>query len=145
LANCVKKTTNLVEIAFKNKLVQKICFKRIAKLPKNSPKKTINEHLYLLALPIGKKLCICARFGLGDKNLAHSVGQCGDNKCSHDENFHMDVIRAFHIHILFHSNKIDTSSCKFSLHALAKGWVRGEGERENPNPCHVLLLKIQTW
>jgi hypothetical protein len=73
LANCVKETINLVEIAFKNKLVQKICFKRIAKLQKNSPKRTINEHLYVLALPIGKKLRICARFGLGHKCVAHSL------------------------------------------------------------------------
>jgi hypothetical protein len=57
LANCVKGTANLVEISFKNKLVQKICLKRIAKLQKNSSKKTINEHLYLLALAIGKRLC----------------------------------------------------------------------------------------
>jgi len=28
---------------------------------------------YLLAMPIGKRLCICARFGLGDKILAHSL------------------------------------------------------------------------
>jgi hypothetical protein len=27
----------------------------------------------LLDLPIGKRLCICARFGLGDKILAHSL------------------------------------------------------------------------
>jgi len=26
-----------------------------------------------LALPIGKRLCICVGFGLGDKNFAHSL------------------------------------------------------------------------
>jgi hypothetical protein len=38
----------------------------------------------LLALPIGKSLCICAGFGLGDKILTHSlaIGQSGDDKCS---------------------------------------------------------------
>jgi hypothetical protein len=41
LANCVKKTANLVEIAFKNKLVQKICFKRIAKLQKTPQKELL--------------------------------------------------------------------------------------------------------
>jgi hypothetical protein len=46
-----------------------------------------------LALPIGKILRICARFGLGDKVLVHSLAY-GD-KCSHNENFHMDVI--FHV------------------------------------------------
>jgi hypothetical protein len=29
--------------------------------------------LSLLALPTGKRLCICARFGLGDKKFAHSL------------------------------------------------------------------------
>ncbi len=64
--------------------------------------------------------------------------QCGDDKCSQSENFHIDVIGAFHVHIMVCYDRIDTFSCKFSLHALAN-------DRENPNPCHVLLLKIQTW
>jgi hypothetical protein len=63
--NCVKETANLVEISFKNKLVQKICLKRIAKLQKNSSK--INEHLYLLALAIGKRLCSMQDLDLGIK------------------------------------------------------------------------------
>ncbi len=62
---------------------------------------------------------------------------------SKNENFHMDVIKAFHIHILFHYDKIDTSSCKLSLHTLAKGG-EGGGERDNLNPCCALPLKIQT-
>jgi len=28
---------------------------------------------YLLAMPIGKRLHICAKFGFGDKNFAHSL------------------------------------------------------------------------
>jgi len=31
----------------------------------------------LLALPIGKRLGICAGFGLGDKNFAHSLVNVG--------------------------------------------------------------------
>jgi hypothetical protein len=54
----------------------------------------------------------------------------------------MDVIKAFHVHIMFHYDKIDISSCRFSLHALAR---EGGCEKENPNPCHALPLKIQTW
>jgi hypothetical protein len=72
LANCVKETVNLVEIAFKNKLVQKNCFERIAKLQKNSPKRTINEHLYLLALPIGKR-CIRDYTSVQDLDLGIKI------------------------------------------------------------------------
>jgi hypothetical protein len=56
--------------------------------------------------------------------------------------FYMNLIKTFRVHILFHYDRINTSSCKLSLHAVAK--VRGERERENPNPCHTLPLKIQT-
>jgi hypothetical protein len=31
------------------------------------------SRLYLLALPIGKRLCISAGFGLGNKKFAHSL------------------------------------------------------------------------
>jgi hypothetical protein len=32
----------------------------------------------------------------------------------------MDVIKAFHVHILFHYDRIDISSCDFSLHTLVE-------------------------
>jgi hypothetical protein len=50
--------------------------------------------LTLLALIIGKRVRICVRFGLGDKILT-LISQFGDDKCSQNENFHMDVI--FHV------------------------------------------------
>ncbi len=72
------------------------------------------------------------------------IGQCGDGKCEH-ENFHMDVIKAFHVHIMFRYDEINTS-CQFSLHTLARWGGEGEGgAKENPNPCHALPLKIQRW
>jgi hypothetical protein len=38
----------------------------------------------------------------------------------------MDVIKAFHVHILFRYDEIDISSCDFSLHTLVEG---GGGEK----------------
>ncbi len=51
----------------------------------------------LLALPIGKRLCICVGFGLGNINLAHSLANVEMIKCSQNENLHMDVI--FHVSV----------------------------------------------
>ncbi len=50
--------------------------------------------LILLAFIVGKRLCICANFGLGDKILT-LISQFGDDNYSQNENFHMDVI--FHV------------------------------------------------
>jgi len=49
----------------------------------------------LLALPIRKRLHICAGFGLGDKIFVHLFANVEITSVHEIENFHMDVI--FHV------------------------------------------------